>query len=201
MSRSLNIRRKNNFNVIRDAKKLGSFDDFPMLRPEIDPQYHASVNSVDQPFHLSGQKDMVLAQLTGKSRVLFRDGPARYFDLGPGDFVYVPANAEHRILTKETGILIRYKARKPGTENVVWTCAGCGSELYRHSFDASSGPAQREYHAASETFNADADLRTCKSCNTTAPKVDLDAFQWQRVAEAILLSEEDDVEEVDVAAH
>ena len=125
----LKIRRKNNFNLLREARKLGSFDDFPLLRSEVDPQLHASVNSVDQPFYLTGQKDMVPAQISGRARVLFTEGTARFFDLAPGEFAYIPAGAEHRVLTTESGIQVRYKARLPGSESVSLRCANCATTL------------------------------------------------------------------------
>ena len=49
VSQRVTTRRKNSFNLFREASKLASFDEFPMLRPEVDPQLTLSSNSVDQP--------------------------------------------------------------------------------------------------------------------------------------------------------
>lgn len=191
----LKIRRKNNFNILREARKLGSFDDFPLLRPEVDPQLHVSVNSVDQPFFLTGKKDMVLSQMSGRSRIVFAGGPVRYFDLVPGEFVYIPAGMPHRVLTAEDGIQVRYKAREPGTETVAWKCANCGSEVHSVSFDASSAPAQIGYQSACEAFNSDPALRKCHNCGTEADPVNLGTFRWPRVVEALLATDDNEAEE------
>lgn len=186
------IRRKNSFNLLKEGGKLESFDEFPMLRPDVDPQFHLSRNSIDQPFYLSAEKDMVLGQFGGASRVLFAAGPVRYFDLVPGDFVYVPAESGHRILTLEPGHVIRYKAREPGAEAVFWRCEQCGTELFRHRFDATAAPAQLGYQAGCEAFNAGD--RTCPSCGTAHPPVDLSPFRWGRVAHSLLVQLEEEAD-------
>jgi len=178
----IRVRRRNNFNLVKEGAKLQSFDDFPMLRPEVDPQFHLSRNSVNQPFWLIGEKDMVLGQFSGSSRVEFASGPIRYFDLGLGDFVYVPAGAAHRISVREPGYMIRYKAREPGQEAVFWQCDMCGTELYRHKFDATAEPAQRGYQQGCEAFNGTD--RTCGSCGCEHTSVDLSLFRWVQVADA-----------------
>lgn len=201
-SEPLRIRRKNNFNLVREAKKLGSFDDFPMLRPEVDPQIHASANTVDQPFFLSGQKDMVLGQFTGETRVEFVEGPVRYFDLVPGEYAYIPAGAQHRIFATKPGTQVRYKAREPGSETVTFRCETCGKPLFSHSFDATQAPAQAGYQAACEAFNADEEKRICASCGDEAEPVALDQFRWSRVAATLLMPEDDEEEaEAGAAAH
>lgn len=184
-------RRKNKFNFLKEAERLQSFDDFPMLRPEIDPQLHLSRNSVDQPFYLRCEKDMVLAQPTGASRIEFADGPTRYFDMEPGDYVYVPAGYGHRVRTSEPGILIRYKAREPGSETILWLCPDCGSEVHHCQIDGNAGPVQAGYAEACRTFNADAELRRCPACATGCPAIDLQPFRWDEVARAIIEAESD----------
>ena len=186
------IRRKNNFNLFREGRKLESFDEFPMLRPEVDPQVHVSRNSVDQPFLLTCEKDTVIAQISGAAKVEFASGPVRYFDLIAGDFVYVPAGAEHRVRTTEPGIQIRYKALAPGQETVSWSCESCGQTVYSESFDATSAPAQIGYHSAVEAFNNDAAKRKCASCNAEHPPIDMAPFRWVAVAEALLKADDDE---------
>lgn len=191
MTPLIRIRRKNNLNLFKEARKLESFDEFPLLRPEVDPQLHASRNSVDQPFFLTCEKDVVVAQASGAAQVEFASGPVRYFDLVPGDFVYVPAGTGHRVKTIAPGIQVRYKAREPGQETVSWQCGKCGSALHRQSFDATREPAQIGYQAATEAFNADAAKRTCESCGEQHPPLDLSPFRWVAVAEALSRSDDD----------
>lgn len=192
MDAPVRTRRKNAFNLLREAQKLMSFDEFPMARPEVDPQLHASRNEIDQPFHLVCEKDCVVAQVTGKARLLFAGGSVRYFDLEAGDHVYVPAGSIHRILTTEPGIQVRYKARLPGRERVVWHCDACGTEICRHEFDASAAPAQIGYQDAANAYNADPKNRKCPSCGHEHPAMDLTAVRWGAVAEALSQTDEEE---------
>lgn len=185
MTQPVRTRRKNKFNFLKEAERLESFDEFPMLRPEIDPQLHVSRNSVDQPFYLRCAKDSVIAQPTGYSRVEFVEGPTRYFDTEPGDFVYVPAGAAHRILTTRAGIILRYKARDFGEETALWFCPQCQAELYSHRIDHGQ-PVQAGYAAACSAFNTDEGARTCKACGHLHPPVDVAPFRWNAVADALL---------------
>lgn len=191
MPQSIRTRRKNAFNLYKEAKKLQSFDEFPMLRPEVDPQLHVSCNNVDQPFHLTCEKDTVLMQSSGSSRVEFVDGPVRYFNLHRGDFVYVPAGLAHRVKTLSHGILIRYKARKPGTETSLWYCVDCQTELFRHEFNADDFPAQQGYQDACAQYNADEAHRRCPSCDALHPPVDLSPFRWSAIAQRLSEPEEE----------
>ena len=188
MVQRVRTRRKNRFNFLKEAETLESFDEFPMLRPEVDPQLHISRNTVDQPFFLRCRKDTVIAQPVGASRVEFTDGPIRYFDTEPGDFVYVPAGYAHRVLTVREGVLHRYKAREFGGETVLWYCAACGEELHHHEIDG-GGPVQAGYAEACETFNSDPALRKCRSCGVEHPTVDLAPFRWRAIAEALAETE------------
>ncbi len=184
MVQPVRTRRKNRFNFLKEAPSLESFDEYPMLRPEVDPQVHVSRNSVDQPFFLRCEKDSVIAQPVGASRVEFKDGPVRYFDTEPGDYVYVPAGDAHRVLTVREGVLLRYKARDFGSETVLWYCSGCGEELHRHEISG-DGPVQAGYAQACGTFNADPEIRKCRGCGVEHPPVDLSPFRWREVAEAL----------------
>jgi hypothetical protein len=186
------IRRKNAFNLYREAGKLKSFDEYPLLRPEVDPQLHFSNNEVDQPFWLALAKDCVLTQSSGRSRVLFRAGPARYFDMEPGEFVYVPAQAAHRVIVEEPGILLRYKAKDFGAETVLWFCESCNGELFRLSWKESEMLPQAGYLQGIQQFNAQESRRTCKSCGAQHPAVDLAPFRWEAVANALARGEDDE---------
>ena len=189
---ALRIRRKNAFNLHREAGKLRSFDEYPLLRPEVDPQLHFSKNEVDQPFWLALAKDCVLTLASGQSRVLFHAGPARYFDMAPGEFVYVPAEAAHRVIVDEPGILIRYKARDFGAESVLWFCESCDTELFRSSWRQSEMLPQAGYLQGVQQFNTDEGRRTCKSCGARHAVVDLTPFRWETVANALARGEDDD---------
>lgn len=191
MNARVSTRRKNAFNLFREVGKLSSFDEFPMLRPEIDPQVHLSRNTVDQPFHLLCEKDTVLAQFSGRTRLVFRDGAVRYFDLDPGDYVYVPAGRAHRVLTLEAGAVLRYKAARPGAEAAVWYCETCGEELDRHVFDADAGPVQAGYQFAAERHNAEPERRFCAACGAVHDPIDLSPFRWSAVAEALVADDAD----------
>jgi len=184
MVHPVRTRRKNRFNFLKEAAGLESFDEFPLLRPEIDPQLHVSRNTVDQPFFLRCRKDSVIAQPVGASRVEFTDGPVRYFDTEPGDHVYVPAGYAHRVLTLREGVLLRYKAREFGSETVLWYCTACSEELYHYEIDG-GGPVQAGYAEACEAFNDDPALRKCRSCGAEHPTVNLAPFRWRAVAEAL----------------
>jgi hypothetical protein len=188
----ISTRRKNQFNLFREAQKLGSFDEFPMLRPEVDPQVHLSRNTVDQPFYLLCEKDTVIAQFSGRSRVVFQEGSVRYFDVEPGDFVYAPGGVAYRILTLEPGHVMRYKARQPGRETVLWLCKSCGTELVRETWNANERLPQEAYQAACERYNAQAASRRCGSCGTEHTQVDLSAFRWSAVAEALSHPDDDE---------
>lgn len=190
MNAAVATRRKNAFNLFREGAKLASFDEFPLLRPEIDPQLHLSRNEVDQPFHLICQKDTVIALASGAARVLFSAGSVRYFDLECGDFAYVPGGVAHRVLTQQPGILLRYKASDPGLEAAAWYCEKCGAELDRHVWDVSRQLPQLGYQFACERFNREIRRRTCISCDAVHASIDLGPFRWSAVAEALSRPEE-----------
>lgn len=191
MSAPVRTRRKNTFNLFKEAEKLASFDEFPMLRPEVDPQVHASRNTVDQPFHLSCAKDTVIAQASGEARVEFPDGPVRYFDLVPGDFVYVPAGSAHRIRTLKEGVQIRYKARSPGLERVAFRCDACGAQLDAFDIDPEGAPVQQGYDFAVRRFNAETGRRQCRACGVEHDLIDLAPFRWAAIAEKLATPDDD----------
>ena len=133
----------------------------------------------------------MIAQASGRAQVVFHEGPVRYFDLVPGDFVYIPGGTAHRILTKEPGNQLRYKAREPGSETVVWYCDSCSHEMDRHSWNAGEQSPQAGYAAACERHNGETVRRTCSHCGHTHAAVDLGAFRWPAVAAALAQSEDE----------
>ncbi len=186
MDNGLTIRRKNAFNAFRETAKFQSYDEIPVLLSEIDPQLHVSRNSVDQPFYLICEKDSVIALLGGRARVDFPQGAVRFFDLELGDFVYVPGGTPHRISVSETGIQFRYKARNPGLEAAAWYCRDCNAEIDRYVWHCESQVPQRGYQLACERHNTESARRKCQRCGTEGPLLDLSAFRWSAVADALL---------------
>ena len=191
MATPVRTRRKNAFNLYKEAERLASFDEFPMLRPEVDPQLHLSRNEVDQPFHLLCEKDCVLLQLNGSSRLEFISGPVRYFDLIPGDFAYVPGGTAHRLKTVSPGAVLRYKALVPGSETVLFICEHCGKELGRNTWNATELPVQQGYQTACEQFNTNTEARRCGSCGTVHASIDLSVFRWSAIVEKLRGGDED----------
>ena len=191
MTKPVRTRRKNAFNLYREAENMASFDEFPMLRPEVDPQIHLSRNEVSQPFHLSCEKDTVIVQLSGRSRLEFTNGSVRYFDLEPGDFAYVPGGAIHRLTMVSSGAMLRYKAREPGAEKVLWFCDHCGKEVARHEWNATEIPPQQGYLTACNAYNTDENRRRCPACGTVHAPLDLSPFRWEAIVEKLAETDED----------
>ena len=161
--------RKKTFQTFREAKKGGPYDERPMLPDEIDVQLHLSRNDRPQPFYLICEKDTLVAQLSGSGRVEFKGTDVRGFALEPGDYVYVPAGAPHRLVPEGECVHVRYKAHRPGLEGVAWYCAKCDGEIHREIWDTAATISQDAYAAACGRFNADTALRTCKACKTVYP--------------------------------
>lgn len=182
---TVDIRRKNALNLIRDREKFSNFDEYPVLKEDVDPQLHISVNSVDQPFFLICGKDTLLAAMSGSAQVQFKGASVNYFDLGPGDHVYVPAGIPHRIVGASKALHLRYKAREPGLEAAVWYCDACGGEMDRYVWDNAKQVAQAGYQAATTRFNASPERRKCPSCGHEHDPIDLSPFRWEAVAASL----------------
>lgn len=197
MTRTLPLRRKRQFLIFREIGKLGPFDEFPMLSPEIDPQVHLSRNDRSQPFFLICEKDSVLAQMTGRGRVEFRDTSLSEAITEPGAFVYIPGGTPHRIHIDEPSVQYRYKARDSGLEAVLWACPACDREVHRRVWDTAETLPQEGYLAACEEFNADPGLRACQGCGAEHPPVDLAPYRWALVAHTIHELEREAAEETD----
>jgi 3-hydroxyanthranilate 3,4-dioxygenase len=179
------LRRKRQVNVFDDAREAGPYDEFPVLPPDMDPQVHLSRNDRPQPFFLICQHDTLLAQMAGEAVVEFKDVPVLYHTLSPGDYVYVPAGAPHRIVPRSASVQLRYKAREPGLEGIAWYCPGCGAEVAREEWDTAEELPQDAYWRACQTFNAEATRRVCRGCGAQHPPLDLTGIRWPEVAAAI----------------
>jgi hypothetical protein len=178
------MRRKNRFEIYKEAPARGSYDECPMLELGIDPQLHLSRNSVAQPFFLICEQDCIIAQLSGTARIEFRNSPANYFNLALGDFVYVPGGTPHRLFPQSESIHLRYKAARPGLEAVAWYDAA-GAEMSRVTWDCDEELPQEGYLRACRSFNADAKQRTSARTGETLPLIDLAPFHWAELAAEI----------------
>lgn len=173
------------FHTFKEAENSGPYDEYPMLPTGIDPQIHLSRNDRPQPFYLICEKDCVLVQMSGEAKVDFVEGPARFFDMEPGDFVYVPGGTPHRVVPESESIQYRYKAEKAGLEGVAWYCPECGTEVTRNVWDTEKMLPQEGYVDACESFNENDSNRTCPKCKTVHPKADVAGTRWAEIAEQV----------------
>jgi mannose-6-phosphate isomerase-like protein (cupin superfamily) len=182
----VSLRRKKTFVVYREAKKVGAYDERPMLPDDAHVQLCLSRNDHPQPFYLVCEKDTMLVVFAGRGRLAFKDTGVLYFPLEPGDHVYIPAGAPSRIVPEPGSelIVLRYKAQVPGLEGVAWYCDSCGAQLHRHVFDTARTVPQAGYLAGARAFNADASLRSC-TCGSHHPALDLGRYRWEQLAAAL----------------
>ena len=174
--------RKKTFHIFREAKKRGAYDDMPMLPDDNQVQLHLSRNDRPQPFFLVCEKDTLLLLMSGGGAVEFKETSVARFPLKPGDCVYVPAGAPHRIVPEGESVMLRFKAREPGLEAMAWYCAPCGAELHRDLWDTAEHASQDRFAAAAGRFSADERLRRCAACGAVHPPLDLAAFRWTEAA-------------------
>jgi hypothetical protein len=173
--------RKRMFFTFKEALARGSYDDYPMLPPEIDPQLHLSRNDRTQPFWAVCGKDTMIVQMAGTGRVAFRDASVNYFESDVGDFIYVPAGTAHRIYPDGESVTYRYRARMPGAESMVWYCDACDAELHRSDYDGDSVLLQQAYADGCDAYNASASARTCTACGHVHSPIDLAGFTWREI--------------------
>lgn len=171
------MQRRNTFKTFEEAPKRGAYDEFPMLRSGIDPQLCLSRNDRPQPFYLICEQDTLLAQMSGRARIEFRNSAANYFDMVPGDYVYVPGGTPSRILPDGTSVNLRYKAEHPGLEAVAWYDAE--ERETRVVFDTAVALPQEGYLRACTAFNSSADMRR------GLPPIDLSPYRWKELAAEI----------------
>jgi hypothetical protein len=173
------IERKKTLNVFKDARDAwGSYDDYPVGQPGVDPMPHLSRNRCPQPFFLVSEADQVVIQMAGRGRIELHGHPA--MTLEPGDTVYVPACVPSRLFPDGENVQIRLKAEPAVREAVAWFCT-CGELV--HSIEVAPGIVQAAYLAAVQGFNASA--RTCASCGAVHPPAELGDTAWDQVAAAL----------------
>nr|HEX4316440.1 hypothetical protein [Kofleriaceae bacterium] len=178
------IERKKTLNVFRDAREAwGSYDDFPVGQPGVDPMPHLSRNRCAQPFWLVSEADQVLVHMAGRGRIEFRDVEPAALELVPGDTVYIPACVPSRLVPAGEVVQVRLKAEPAVREAVAWFCA-CGA-LVRSDDIAAGAVAQARYLEAVRAFNASAAARTCGACGAVHEPADLGDIAWERTAAAI----------------
>ncbi len=197
------MKRRRMFPAFKAALDAGNYTDLPELPATVDPQVYLSRNTVPQPFHLICGKDTVLVQMSGEAVVYLKDSSVNYFNLAPGDHIYVPAGTPHRIVPLTESVQLRYKAPRAGMEGVAWFCEQCGLQLAGAEWDTSVVVPQRAYLQACAAFNASDKLRVCRGCGAEHPSIDLELFtSWEEVAAAL---EEERVAELEksmtLAAH
>ncbi len=179
------ISRTKSLNIFGITDKLGPYDEMPVLPAGVDPQPVLSRNDRPQPFFLICAKDVVVAQMSGSGDIEFRYSNVLRHHLEPADVVYVPAGTPHRFVPTEESLQLRYKAQRPGMEAVCWFCSSCDAELWRHEFDADAIPPQQGYLDGCGLFNANQARRTCGTCSTVHPPVDLEGFRWEQIADEL----------------
>lgn len=170
------------FKTFVEAKKAGPYDEYPMFPPGTDPQICLSRNDKAQPFYLVCEQDTVLVQMSGEGRVLFKEAPARFHKVEPGDFVYVPGGTPHRIVPESESVQYRFKAEHAGLEGVAWYCEACGEEIRRDEWDTEKELSQEAYLRLCEQFNASEKHRSCPSCGAVHPVVDIGGNRWAEIA-------------------
>jgi mannose-6-phosphate isomerase-like protein (cupin superfamily) len=177
--------RKKTFQAMREAERVGPYDDLPMLPDDLQLQVHLSRNDRPQPFHQIFEKDTLLFLLSGSGAVQLKDSPVAHFAIRPGDCLYVPAGVPHRIVPDEESVMLRYKPRPAGLEGVAWYCTDCNNELYRRVWNANTVVSQAMFDEASREFALEATRRKCPKCGVVHPPPDLSGFRWTKVAEEL----------------
>jgi 3-hydroxyanthranilate 3,4-dioxygenase len=172
------LERKKTLNVFRDARDAyGSYDDFPVGQPGVDPMPHLSRNRVAQPFWQVSEADQVLIQMAGRGAIEFRDARMA---LEPGDTVYIPACTPSRLVPHGEVVQLRLKAEPAVREAVAFYCA-CGAIV--SSTEIAAGLPHAAYLAAVHAFNATD--RACPACTAIHPLAELGDIAWDRVAAAL----------------
>lgn len=173
---------KKSFHLYKEAKRLGSYDEYPMVPAETDMQLHLSRNTEPQPFYLICDGDTVHTQMSGKGSIQFNSDTVKRYPLARGDVIYIPAGTPHRFIPTEESIVMRAKAQFPKLEGVAWCCERCGAEVQRHVWNAREKLCQEGYLEACTAFNADEAARRCPSCGEAHETVDIGWNRWAKLA-------------------
>ena len=179
MARNLNVM------TFASAAAAGPYDERPMLPDTLDLQLYLSKNDRRQPFFLICQHDTVLFALSGAGHVEYKDTSVLRHVYEVGDHLYIPAGVPHRIAPTAETIQYRYKLPESELEGVAWYCEQCGHELYREVSEIAAEMPQAAYLRICQGFNADPSRRTCKSCGTIHPTIDLAPYRWAQIAEEL----------------
>ena len=171
-------------------RTIGSYDDFPVLNPGIDPMVYLSRNKVPQPFWLLSDKDQTILNLSGRCRIEFKDCEYNYMQLEPGDAVYLPAGIPNHIIPDTECLQLRFKAEPPGHEEIRFYCQRCHHLTYNMSFDAGEEIAQQVYWETCQEYNRKQPNRTCHNCGDVSLPVDLTGILWPQVVENICKANE-----------
>ena len=176
---------KKSYHLFKEAKRLGSYSEYPTLPGDVDPQFHLSRNDRPQPFYLICDGDTLFSQLSGGGSLFFQTPTIKSYPMTRGDVVYVPAGTPHRFVPTEESVIVRVKAQSPALEGVAWYCESCGGEVHRRVWDARERFCQEGYLESCMAFNEREELRTCKSCGEVHPPVDISWADWKKTAEQL----------------
>lgn len=173
------------FFTFKEAANAGAYDERPILSPKLDLQMLLSRNDRRQPFFLICEHDTVLATMSGRGRVEYKHAPVLWHGYESGDFLYVPAGTPHRVVPEVESIQYRYKLPESELEGVAWYCEECGAEISRRIWETTHELSQEAYFRTCSEFNDDLEQRTCTSCKTVHPSIDLAPYRWLDVARNI----------------
>lgn len=168
--------RKRAIHAFKAAAEVGDYTDAALIPEDVDPQVELSRNSLAQPFHVVIDEDTVLAQLSGRARVLLQQSTVSSFGTVTGDHVYVPAGTPHRIEPLEESVFLRYTSNEPVRRGAAFFCAHCGTEIHRTEWihDGSVTPGL-VYAAAVDRFNGTD--RLCTGCGAVADAVSFETLE------------------------
>ena len=115
--------------------------------------------------------DEIFYQLKGTVQVglIGADGTPTMAEIQEGEVLLVSANTPHspRRPPGTLGLVVE-RPRVPGEEDgIVWYCDRCGKKL--HEVYLLCVDIETQLKATLDAFNADQDLRTCKTCGAVLP--------------------------------
>ena len=98
------------------------------------------------------------------------DGKIVRHDVREGQLFLVPAFTPHspRRPAGTWGLVVERKRTADETEDLLWYCEGCGSELHKVSMKVADIEVQLAQ--AIRSFDSSVKLRTCRRCGRTMPE-------------------------------